>query len=487
MDILNQLISSMTKEEIRFFKLYTGRTGSEEERKDIQLFDYIRDHEENYNEGKIFQKLYGKSDKNSFYRLRHRLLDEVNKSLLLQHFEEDDTMSIHHLLSRVRFFFLKRNFSPALFFLKKAESSALRIENYELLDIIYGEYIKLSHELMNIDPEEYIAKRKENYSHLTSHRQINDVMAAVAYRVKISQNFSEEQNPILELLEKTVNDFLLDKKISNSPKLKLSIYGAVSQVLLQKRDYVTLEKYLLETYKNFSRQKIFGKENHKVKLQMLTYIVNAFFKNKKVRKSLEYAEKLRLAMEEYGRAFYEQFLFFYYNSLVINYSVIDKDKAISLLEEFKENEKLKKSPFYELFVFLNLAILWFDKKEYHKSVKNLNLLYFHPNYKNADISLRFKIEVAELIIRYELGDYDFLENKISRLEKDFEDQLKSSHRERELISILKKLPYAENISRDKVLQEQIKRFLLSNKNTSVDDSEIIKYNEWLNEQLTNDN
>ena len=40
------------------------------------------------------------------------------------------------------------------------------------------------------------------------------------------------------------------------------------------------------------------------------------------------------------------FLFFYYNSLVINYSVLDKEKAIHILEEAKQNEHIKQLPTY---------------------------------------------------------------------------------------------------------------------------------------------
>lgn len=479
MDLLNQLVCGMNKEEVRFFKLYTGRTGTGD-RKDHLFFDYIRLKGDNYDESFIFKKLYqGANDKNSFYRLKNRLLEDVNKSLLLQHQEEDEITNSYHLLSRVKYFYEKRNFLAALHYLKKVEALALSIENYEILDIVYGEYIRLSHESVEIDPEQYIKKRKENYVQLNSLRQIDDVLAAVSYRVKLTQNFSEKENPILSLLESTVNDFLHDKGIRKSPKFQLSIYSAVSQVLMQRREYKTLEKYLLKTYRDFEREKIFNKSNHQLKLQMLTYIVNALFKNQKIKESLDYAEKLKTAMNEFGRSHYKQYLFFYYNSLVINYSVLNKDKAIALLEELKDHEELKKTPFYEIFVFLNLSVLWFDKKEYHKSIKELSRLYIHPNYNNADISLRFKIAIAELIIRFELGDVDFFENRVNKFEKDFVEQLEFSQRELNFVSLLKKMVYSDKIMRDKSLLGQIQKFISKSDVNQSEDSEIIRYDEWL--------
>lgn len=485
MEILEGLVKQMSKDEVRFFKLFSSRSGDYGSRKDQEYFDFLRNSEE-INEPQILKALYPGGEKNSFYRLRHRLLETVSKSLLLQHLESDNTLLLHHLISRVRFFFMKRNFQEALHFLKKAESIAIKNENLEILDIIYGEYIKLSHEKVDLNPEAFIQKRKENNQKLQSLRQIEDVLAAASYRVKVSQNFGGDENPILELLEKTTYDFTQDKKTLNSPKLQLSLYSAVSQVLLQKRDYKTLEKYLLTTYRKFSKSRLFNRENHGQKLQMLTYIVNALFKNGKVEKSLAYTRQLHDSMQEFGKMLYGQYLFFYYNSLVINYSIADKAKAIELLEELKGNEELKKTPFYEIFVHLNLAVLWFDKKEFHRSIKELNKLYLHATYKNADISLRFKISIAELIIRYEIGDFDFLENRIVRIEKDFLAQLNTADREIRFLGILRQLPYAQNMRTQTNLTKEILEFIQSGGSTESVDSEIIQYNEWLEKFIKND-
>ena len=42
-------------------------------------------------------------------------------------------------------------------------------------------------------------------------------------------------------------------------------------------------------------------------------------------------KSLKNAMEEYHHMLYDKYTFFYYNSLVINYSKLDRDKAISIL------------------------------------------------------------------------------------------------------------------------------------------------------------
>ena len=79
MSILNQLVGFMSKEDVRHLKLYLNRTRSNKDnRKDVELFDYIRKTGQKYDESRIFQKLYDSKDKNALYRLKNRLLASGN-------------------------------------------------------------------------------------------------------------------------------------------------------------------------------------------------------------------------------------------------------------------------------------------------------------------------------------------------------------------------------------------------------------------------
>ncbi len=483
MDILNHIINGLNKEQVRFFKMYLSRIETEDDRKDVLLFDYIRRSGENFDEEKIFTRLYKSKEKNSFYRLKNRLMREVNKSLTIQHFDDETIVYIFRLLALVKFYLNKNSIKPANYFLRKAESKAQSIENHELLDIIYGEFIRLSREMISINPEEYIEKRKENQKKLNSVRAIDDILAAVTYRLKVTQNYTAGENPILNLLEKTINDFTADKTLLRSPQLRFRIYNAVSQVLLQKHQYKVLEDYLLKTYRTFLKEKLFSKNNHDSKLQMLVYIINSLYKNGKLNKSLEFAEVLHKSMKEFGNMLYDKYLFYYYNSQVINYSQLNGARAIEILEELKENDKLKSNLFYQRFIYLNLFTIWFDLKDFHKAAKNLTKLYMLKDYKEADASLRFKIAIADLITRHELGDTDTLEYKMKQVKKDFKEliQLPELESEKKLIEILQ-LMTTSNQSRKKSLPARIKSFLKEKQTIPSEDAGLINYHNWLKEK-----
>lgn len=55
MDILNSIVAGMSKDQVRYFKVYLSRSHDRDDRLDIQLFDYMRKSGEEYDEERIFK------------------------------------------------------------------------------------------------------------------------------------------------------------------------------------------------------------------------------------------------------------------------------------------------------------------------------------------------------------------------------------------------------------------------------------------------
>ena len=481
MNILPEVIGNMNKEEIRNFKLFINRTEKATERKDELLFDFIRKQFPEYDEDKILKKLYNSEDKNALYRLKNRLFEDIGKSLTLHYYDANEYNIILNYLFLSRLFQSKGQAPTAYYYLNKAFRKANENEHLDWLDIIYGEFIKLSHETLEINPEEYIQKRKDNRSKLNKVQEIDDILAALIYRIKVSQNFAKQNTEILTLLQKTVNDFAKSKDVKNSPVLRFKIYQSVSRILLQQQDYKSLEKYLLKTFDEFSKEKLFNKNNHDTKLQMLTYLINSLFKNKKIDLSLTYVDKLKSAMEEFNKQLYDKYLFYYYNSLVINYSVKNIDRAIEILHEAKDNGSIKKLPIYNVFVYLNLAVLNFDKKNFKESLKHLVKPMMQDAFKHLDEAWHLKLAVFELMIRYELNDFDYLEHKSERIRKEYSTLLKKDEyvRQKQMVLVIDKMVKSDGVKKNKQLLKEINTLLDGILLNSSSDTDIINYSDWL--------
>ena len=123
MNILLEIINSLDKEEIRFYKLFAGRTNSGDTRKDILLFDFIKQNREEYDEQIISEELY-KDNKNSFYQLKNRLYKDLNKSMMLQHMGKEKDIFILHFVLLSRIYKRKGKVELSFHYLKKAEKEA---------------------------------------------------------------------------------------------------------------------------------------------------------------------------------------------------------------------------------------------------------------------------------------------------------------------------------------------------------------------------
>ena len=292
MNILLEIINSLNKEESRFYKLFAGRTNSGAERKDLLLFDFIKQNGEEYREDEIIEELY-KDNKNSFYQLKNRLYKDLNKSMMLQHMGKEKDIFILHFVLLSRIYKRKGNVKLSFHYLQKAEKEAENIEAYELLSIIYSEILTLSYDMVSVNVEEYIEKKRDNNEQLSWDQEIDLLLAAVLYKIKTAQNFSKNDESVNEILQKTLDNFSKNKKIPKSPKFRIKVYQVVSRILLQQHDFDALEDYLIHTYKEFTKDKIFTKSNHEQKLTMLAYLTNCLFKTHKYKQSLVYAEKLK--------------------------------------------------------------------------------------------------------------------------------------------------------------------------------------------------
>lgn len=481
MDILNQIIEKLTKEEIRNFKLFYARS-SNEERKDLLLFNYIRSSAEKFDEEKAITKLsYDQENKNNYYRLKNRLIEDIGDSLLLLHTHKNE---LYELLQFVQLFYIyySRNlYKTCLFYLRKAERLANSIENYELLDVVYANFIRLSANMIEIEPSVYIEKRSKNATTIATLRELDDILATLSYRLKISQNFGLQDKDLLKQLQGKVRDISKRTTSVFGKNLEARIYHALSKIFLQQHNYPALEKLVKETYQKFEKENWFDKANHELKLQMLTYCANALVENNKFSESLAYAEKLGEEIQAFGKLHYEKYLFFYYNARYLNYSVTDKPQALKVLDEFEREMKKKENTYYDFFIYLNRAATLYDTERYKDSLKSLVRLYISDGYEKADKSFKLKIEVCELIITFQSDDKEALQYRLAQVKKTFaslknEPQFK---RDFEIVTLIEWLSTSADYKHDDKIQKKITALLKSKVDTADADAEIIKYNDWL--------
>tara|TARA_Y100000739_G_C20608798_1_gene467252 strand:- start:639 stop:2096 length:1458 start_codon:yes stop_codon:yes gene_type:complete len=478
MNLLLDTIRSLNKEESRYYKIFTRRTHKDSERKDIILFDIIKNDIENYDEKYVSEKIYG-NNKNNFYQLKSKLVDSINKSLISQYSLKEKESFISNLILLSGIYKRKGKFSLSYHYLKKAEKEAQKIESFESLSTLYTEILKLSHDLISIDIEKYINRKILNKKNLNLSQDIDIALSSAMYKIKTTQNLSVDNKKTSNQLKKIIKSINSQVKLSESHKFQIKLFQAISRVLLHKNDFLSLEEYVKMTYIEFERKKIFNKINHEQKLMMLTYLINSLYKNNKFQESLKCAEDLQKAMNDFDGFLKSKFLFYYYNALVINYSQLDKNKAIEVLFEAKNNKTIQGLPIFSSFIYLNMSLIYYDLKKYKLAVRNMSRLILQKDFLDLSEYFQLKILISEIIIRYNLKQTELVQEKIKKIKKSYKKILKNSNRDFKMLLVIEKIIYCINPYLDKNIVREIK--LINNISSKKDSSntDVINYNEWL--------
>ncbi|MES2132048.1 MAG: hypothetical protein V4506_06830 [Bacteroidota bacterium] len=481
MDVLQNIIKSLEKEEIKSYKLYSKRTHDFNNRIDIELFNSIKSNPE-WNDAQHFKLIYKAEKSDSrYYRLKNKISEDIGVVLSNLNRNEKDIEALH-LLIIAKIFFKKNQAQLAQHYLRLSEKKAIAYEDYTTLEIIYELFIQLSLQNIKESPETYIKKREENSNRLGLLRELENNFSLLSYKLKTTQNLAITKSFKVWMhttLEKTQG---LDY-VKNSATLRFKVFQNICRLLLLSQDYNALENYLIKSNAGFEKDHLFNKETHEIKIQLYIYQCNASYVLKKYRQALLYAKQLQQALQEYNKLWYEKYIFYYYNILVNNYSKTTPEKAIETLEEARKQSVIKETPNYMGFVLLNLAITHFDMHHYKLAGKHLVQLYVSDAFKNYDEAFRLKISVFELCNKVDSGEIELAEKLAFSISKKLAE-LKNKETLSVEIAVLQLVQYyiSKTFPSWRQMKDRINTF--TKKFSDVKEQEtIINYTEWLTAKL----
>jgi len=483
MDILQELIASLGKEELRHYKLVSNRTQNAEERRDHALLDAIRSQNDRFSEENFSKEHYGSAGANAYYRLKNRLLHDLLAIQWLHHLKTGPAQQALTWYGLARVFRRSNRRKVAQYLLLRAEKLALKAEEYELLDLIYAEMIRSAHERsQSVDPESIIEQRNDNSRRIEMFRDLDETLARAHFIVQISQNYdrakAEEGAVLLRRLIAQVESI---PQADRTRRTRFQLFHAISRLLLQTRDYAALESFTEKHYHEFESAGWFDKNTHDDRLRMLVFLVNAAFKNGSFDRSLDWAQLLEKNLESFNRLLYDRYWVFYANALVINYAQLDPDRALKLLEDMKEHPLLRSMPFYEVFFFTNRALLWYRKGNRHRALQELHRFSTHERFSELAGGLRLRMALAELMIRFEDEDLETCSLRQQQFRKDFAELLASIGKETAFFQIMSDLIRRPN-RQTAGIRRRIIDFCISYREDN--DDELIPYVEWLYKRLS---
>lgn len=478
---LAKIIQSLNKEEVRNFTLYISRIKKAgDDKKVIELFKAYRSglYE---NDTAIWDDKFKTLTKNAFYRLKNRLLSEVDRSLLLLHAQKDDYSTIYNKIILAKVFSYKSDFESAYNLLQEAEKKALKNEYLNVLDNIYEEIILLSQQCNIIAPTQYIQKKQQIKQQYAELQELNYLIAQLTYELH-NTNFQGKRTDIISTLEDILHRLQTSDTKRTSVLTKWKIHDCIKGVLLQKKDFHALKAYLIQSYNDFEREGLFTKNYHQEKIRLLCWLINALLKTKDFQLSLQYTKQLYEELIKYNRLFYDNYIWTYYQSLFANHYFSNRlDASIEVLNQLKAENKLKGILYYDIFLHLNLTTVFYSRKDLSQSMKHLQQLLYKDVFKEMTPELKLNISIVELILHYEHGDNEYVLHRISDIKRTFRAMLKKPNFKRELdfLGLLNRLSKIAAPFKNVKFLQKVDAFIGDSPSLELGSNEAISYDVWL--------
>jgi hypothetical protein len=488
LDILEKIIHSLTSDEVRRLKILSNRFKAEDEKKLLTLFDIIRSDKFGDEETGIVIELYGGNNaqiRNRYYRLRNKLLENIEKSLTFYHFKYKDSIHAYYDIQLTIMFRERGGYQLALYFLKKAEKKAKELDQFNILEQIYHEYTLLAMKDIDINIEEVLERRRSNMEKVKIHRRNSEAIAILTQQLKRS-NFSREKASILDFLEKTKKNIEASADIFHSTEGKIQIFRTVSALLLQKEAYDQLVTFTRKTIDDLEKGNQFNNDNHAERLLMRLWLINGLFKTCRFQETEAQLEVFEKEMVMFRKQNYFTYLFHYTNVRINVLKCLGKNaEAGKLIQEALETRELRAEPEHEAYLMRSQADYQFLQGDYAGALESIAHVKRLEGYESMTHETKLFLDVFELAVKLEAGDFSFVADGHSRLKKAYRKLMKDERHARVslFVELLTKVSAAIEHGKKPALKGQLDKLKEMFHESEHGNNEIILYDLYLKAKI----
>ena len=489
MDQLQELVNTLAEDDKREFRVFINRQKSKKQRKDLDLFELVSEQTDTKT---IQQKLYKIPNKVAYHTLRKRLLKHLTDFIVLKEIDDDPTAtsSISGLISLSAYLFKNRSDELAWRFLMKAEQTAIENEQYDLLNNIYHLQINRSDTESATDINTIYKKWEANKILVNENEKIN-----IAYNF-IKKELNEikikgENKDLEKVVQNLLKKYGLTDIVFKRPEVLYKVLDLTRRVMLFRKDFYSFEPYIIKTYKELIANHGFSKKNHFYKIHILYMIAHILYRNRKFENSNVYLVQMHDSMKEYNKTYYRQFYSKYIMLSAANYAYLNQNnRSIDILSGVSEST-LKNLPIEDqLNIKMNLTIFYGYNSEFKKSNLIIQTLNHSDNWliKKMGIEWVFKKNLIEIMIQYELENYEIALNWIRAFERNFSDLVNHPLYSRvfKFTGTIKNIIHKPELLKDKNFIEHVKTTLVKTP-SEQEDLQAMAFYSWLKSKLLGQN
>lgn len=421
---LEIIISSLSIDEQQKFILFLEKKNKRKDAKNIDLFKLILKGETSVTD--ICNTLYKSQKKDAYYALKQRLLDSLIDFIAsnkLQGENSIDILIVKYILA-ARDFLINKNYKTAYKILDKAENIAKEYQLFTILNEIYHTKIQYAYTLPNIDIDSIINDFKENQKNHFLEEELNIVYAKIRQTLK---TINYEGGSLLDFQDITNSIFKKHNiSINNAMSFK-SLYQLITIVSISafvSKDFIKVEAFLINTYKNLQEKKENSKQLY-YHIRILYLIANILFRNKKFEKSIYYLNRMYDYMLQGKKKYYNHFKFNHLLLLALNKNYTNKQlEAIKALEGIIDKKSVDIKTMLD--IRLSLIMFYFQNNQLKKAQQLFSKFYHSDKWYIQKNSMEWTIKksLIEILLHLELNNIDLFESRLLSFKRKYFGYLK---------------------------------------------------------------
>lgn len=443
---LFKLIKSLTKSEKRFFKLSSSLQSGEKNY--LKIFDYIEKQTE-YDEYELKKAFDGEtfikhlpSEKNHLYKL-------ILKSLRSYYSEQSVNSTLKQEIKNVEILYNKALYKECEKFVSRAKQTAKKYEKFyywfeliswekKLMDSAYESGVFSIDLDKLIEEEEMVIAKLRNLAEYTIiYSKINLIFRSGGF----TRNESERK-----VVEDIADYHLIKgKNTAKSTKAASICYYIKGLCAATNRNYD-------DSFQFFNRTREILDDNPHIKADTgaryamtLFHLLRCYIDNKEFEKAKELIGDIRALQSKKGFKSVDISVRIFANSynqeLVLLHAMGDFQQSVDLIPEIEKQQEIYKgkiSKEMELLLTYNKAYSYFGIGDFKKALLYLNEV-LNDNEQNLRQDIYSFARLFNLVIHYELGNYDFLEYVIKSTNRYLNKQDRNYEIENACIKQIRKL------------------------------------------------
>lgn len=372
-------------------------------------------------------QLYNDYDHNDAYKSsRKRLLSSISEYLVSALMASDHTGVSSAFGSYTIGAYLLGKCRPkvALALLRRAEQMATESRKYDLVMLIHGYYVR-NFEALDLDLDAVLDIAKANRAKYDSLFELQTKHAKLRKELLVSKLNGvplEAQSKVKQI----IRSIHLSREEANDPVFVLEYVSIVRSAILSGKDYIDFERFSKKVYRRMKSANLFTEMDLEYEIMFLFYIAHALYRNRKFGEMKEWLGNLDNMMpRDICKTFSIYPKVISLDAAAACYTG-DNRRAIEILETALNDQYMSADTSEVLNMKLNLAVYYFHENDF----KAANRLLHDIGSKNRSLEKlmgrewRFKKEMIEIIVQYELGNDDIARDRMMKMKKHYDEFLK---------------------------------------------------------------